>query len=83
LRIHNGTRFTIALLTAVLLFVAVMIIALVILDVVFANSIYKAVGFSFKNPLFYAMTATFVFVGAFKVTYLWRFRNSIGKQFRK
>jgi len=68
-----------------ILFVAVvlMIIALVILHVVFANSIYKAGGFSLKNPLSYAMIGGFLFLVAFKLKYLWRFKNKIGKHFKK
>ena len=68
-----------------ILFVAVgvMIVALVILHVVFANSIYKAVGFSLKNPLSYVMIGFFLLLAAFKLKYLRRFKNSIGKHFKK
>ena len=68
-----------------ILFVAVvsMIIALVILHVVFANSIYKAGGFSLKNPLSYVMIGGFLLLVAFKLKYLWHFKNSIGKHFNK
>ena len=68
-----------------ILFVAVvsMIIALVILHVVFANSIYKAGGFSLKNPLSYVMIGGFLLLVAFKLKYLWRFKNSIGNHFKK
>jgi len=51
-----------------------MIIALVVLHVVFANSVYKAGGFSLKNPLSYVMIGGFLLVIAFKVRYLWRFK---------
>jgi len=76
LRIPKGKRH--------ILFVAVvlMIIALVTLHVVFANSIYKAGGFSVRNPLSYVMIGGFLVLVVFKVAYLWRFKNSIGKQFR-
>ncbi len=60
-----------------------MIIALVILHVVFANSIYKAGGFYLKNPLSYLMIGGFLLLVAFKLKYLWRFKNSIGKHFKK
>ena len=60
-----------------------MIIALVILHVVFANSIYKAVGFSLKNPLSYVMIGFFLLLVAFKLKYLWRFKNSIRKHLKK
>jgi len=63
--------------------VVLMIIALVILHVVFANSIYKAGGFSFKNPLSYVMIGGFLLLVAFKLKYLWRFKNSMGKHFKK
>jgi hypothetical protein len=63
--------------------VVLMIIALVILHVVFANSIYKAGGFSPKNPLSYMMIGGFLLLVAFKLKYLWRFKNSIGKHFKK
>jgi uncharacterized protein (DUF2062 family) len=50
-----------------ILFVAVvsMIIALVILHVALANSIYKAGGFSLKNPLSYVMIGGFLLLAAF------------------
>jgi hypothetical protein len=63
--------------------VVLMTIALVILHVVFANSIYKAGGFSLKNPLSYMMIGGFLLLVAFKLKYLWRFKNSIGKHFKK
>ena len=68
-----------------ILFVAVgsMIIALVILHVVLANSIYKAGGFSLKNPLSYVMIGGFLLIAAFKLKYLWRFKNSIRNHFKK
>ncbi len=68
-----------------ILFVAVllMIIALVILHVVFANSIYKASGFSVKNPLSYVVIGGFLLVAALKLKLLWRFKNSTGKHFKK
>jgi hypothetical protein len=47
-----------------------MTIALVILHVVFANSIYKAGGFSLKNPLSYLMIGGFLLLVAFKLKYL-------------
>jgi hypothetical protein len=63
--------------------VVLMIIALVILHVVFANSIYKAGGFSVKNPLSDVMIGGFLLLVAFKLKYLWRFKKSLGKHFRK
>ena len=66
-----------------LVVVVLMIIALVILHVVFANSIYKAGGFSLKNPLSYVMIGGFLFLVAIKLKYLWRFKSSIGKHFKK
>jgi uncharacterized membrane protein len=63
--------------------VVLMIIALVILHVVFANSMYKAGGFSVKNPLSYVMIGGFLLLAAFKLKYLWRFKNSIGKHFKR
>ncbi len=60
-----------------------MIIALVILHVVFAHSIYKAAGFSVKNPLSYLMIGAFLLLAAFKLKYLWRFKNSIRKHLKK
>jgi hypothetical protein len=50
---------------------------------VFANSIYKAGGFSLKNPLSYVMIGGFLLLVAFKLKYFWRFKNSIGKHFKK
>jgi hypothetical protein len=67
----------------VLVAVVLMIIALVVLHAVAANSIYKTVGFSLKNPLSYLMIAGFLVLLALKVTFLWRFRNSIAKHFKK
>jgi len=60
-----------------ILFVAavLMIIALVVLHLVFANSVYRAGGFSLKNPLSYVMIGGFLLLVAFKVGYLWRFKN--------
>src|SRR5260370_1983016 len=54
-----------------ILFVAVvsMIIALVILHVVFTHSIYKAVGFSLKNPLSYLIIGTFLFLFSSNLNY--------------
>jgi uncharacterized protein (DUF2062 family) len=68
-----------------ILFVAVvsMIIALVILHVALANSIYKAGGFSLKNPLSYVMIGGFLLLAAFKLKYLWRLKNSIRNHFKK
>jgi hypothetical protein len=68
-----------------ILFVAFvsMIIALVILHVVFTNSIYKAGGFSLKNPLSYMMIGGFLLLVAFKLKYLCSFKNSIGKNYKK
>ena len=67
----------------VLVAVVLMIIALVILHAVAANLIYKAAGFSIKNPLSYLMIGGFLVLIAFKLKLLWRFRNSIGKHFKK
>jgi hypothetical protein len=66
-----------------LLFVAPMITALVILHVVFANSIYKAVGFSLKSPYSRWMVGGLLLVAAFKFLYLWRFKSSIQKHLQK
>jgi len=68
-----------------ILFVAVvsMIIALVILHVVFANSIYKAGGFSLKNAISYVMSGGFLLLVRFKLKYLWRFKRRIGNHFKK
>ncbi len=63
--------------------VVLMIIVLVTLHVVFANSIYKAGGFSVRNPLSYVVIGGFLLLVAFKVRYLWHFKNSIEKQFKK
>ena len=63
--------------------VVLMIIALVFLRVVFANSIYKAGGFSLKNPLSYVMIGGFLLLVAFKLKYLWRFKNTMWKHFKK
>jgi hypothetical protein len=63
--------------------VVLIIIALVILHVVFAHSIYKAGGFSVKNPLSYLMIGGFLLLVAFKLKYLLRFKNRIGKHFKK
>jgi hypothetical protein len=61
--------------------VVLIIIALVILHVVFAHSINKAGGFSVN--LSYLMIGGFLLLVAFKLKYLWRFKNSIGKHFKK
>jgi hypothetical protein len=61
----------------------VMIIALVILHVVSANSIYKAVGFSLKSPYSRWMIGSLLLVAAFKLLYLWRFKSGIGKHLQK
>jgi hypothetical protein len=53
-----------------------MIIALVILHAVAANSIYKALGFSVKNLLSYLMIGGFVVLLAFKLKLLWRFKTA-------
>ena len=50
--------------------VVLMIIVLVTLHVVFANSIYKAGGFSVRNPLSYVGIDEFLLLVAFKVRYL-------------
>jgi ferredoxin-NADP reductase len=68
---------------SVLVAVVLMIIAFVILHALAANSIYKAGGFSLKNPLSYLMIGGFLVVAAFKLTYLWRFKRGIGKHFKK
>jgi uncharacterized protein (DUF2062 family) len=77
LGILKGKRHT------VLVVVVLMIIALVILHAVAVNSIYRAVGFSLKNPLSYLMIGGVLVLIAFKLKLLWRFRNSIGKHFKK
>jgi hypothetical protein len=61
---------------------ALMIVALVILHLVFARSIYKAGGFSVKNPLSYVMVSGFLLLAAFKLKYLWRFKSGIGNTSR-
>jgi hypothetical protein len=68
-----------------ILFVAfvVMIIALVILHVVLASSIYKAGGFSLKSPYSYWMIGGFLVVATFKLLYLWRFKSIIRKHLQK
>ncbi len=66
----------------VLVGVVLMIIAFVILHAVAAHSIYKAGGFSLKNPLSYLMIGGLLVVAAFKLTYLWRFKRSKGKHFK-
>jgi hypothetical protein len=63
--------------------VVLMIIALGMLHGVAANSIYKSVKFSLKNPLSYLMIAGFLVLLAFKLKLLCRFRSSLGKHFRK
>ena len=63
--------------------VVLMIIALVVLHVVVAKSIYKVGRFSLKNPLSYVMIGGLLLLVAFKVRYLWRFKNNIGKHFKK
>ena len=77
LRILKGKRHV------VLVAVVLMILALVVLHAVAADSIYKTVGFSLKNPLSYLMIAGFLVLLAVKATFLWRFRNSIAKHFKK
>ena len=67
---------------SVLVAAAFLIIAFVILHSVAANSIYKAGGFSLKNPLSYLMISAFLAVAAFKLTYLWRFKRGKGKHFK-
>jgi len=58
-----------------LVVVVLMIIAVVVLHVGFANSIYKAAGFSLKNPLSYMMIGGFLLLLAFKVRYLWTLKS--------
>jgi hypothetical protein len=87
-RIFHGRALGILKGKRHILFVAVvsMIIALVILDVVFANSIYKAGRFSLKNPLSYVMIDGFLLLLGLKLKYLWGlvgFKNSIRKHFKK
>jgi hypothetical protein len=68
-----------------ILFVAfvVMIIALVILHAVLANSIYKAVAFSLKGSHSRWLIGGVLLVAAFKLFYLWRFKSSIQKHLQK
>jgi hypothetical protein len=54
-----------------------MIIVLETLHVVFANSIYKAGGFSVRNPLSYVVIGGFLLLVAFKVRYLGSARESV------
>jgi hypothetical protein len=61
---------------------ALMIVAFVILHLVFARSIYKAGGFSVKNPFSYVMVSGFLLLAAFKLKYLRRFKSGIGKYFK-
>ena len=68
---------------SVLVAVVLMIIAFVILHAVAAHSIYKAGGFSLRNPYSYVMIGGFLVVAAFKLTYLWRFKRGKGKRFKK
>jgi len=68
---------------SVLVAVVLMIIAFVILHAVAAQSIYKAGGFSLKNPLSYLMIGGFLVIAAFKLTYLWHFKRGKGKHFKK
>ncbi len=63
--------------------VVLLIIAFVLLHAVAANLIYKAGGFSAKNPLFYMMMGGFLLLAAFKLKYLWRFKNGIRNHFKK
>src|SRR6266478_6111341 len=58
--------------------VVLMIVAFVILHVMAAHSIYRAGGFSLKNPLSYLMLGGFLVGAAFKLTYLWRFKRAKG-----
>jgi hypothetical protein len=68
-----------------ILFVAavLIIVALIILHLASIHSIYKAGGFSIKNRLSYMMIGSFVFLFAFKLKFLWRFKNNIRKYFKK
>jgi hypothetical protein len=77
LGILKGKRH-ILFVTAVL-----MTVALVILHLGFAHSIYKACGFSVKAPFSYVMIGGFLLLAAFKLKYFWRFKNSVGKYFKK
>ena len=63
--------------------VVLMIIAFVILHAVAAHSIYKASGFSLKNPYSYWVMGGLLVAAAFKLTYLWRFKRGKGKHFKK
>jgi uncharacterized membrane protein len=63
--------------------VASLIVALVFLHVVFANSIYKAGGFSLKDPLSLVMIGGFLVLAAFKIKYLRRSKNSSGKHIKR
>jgi hypothetical protein len=63
--------------------VVLMIVVLAILHGVFAHAMYKAGGFSLKNPVSYLMIAVFLVIAAFKLRFLWRFKNRIGKHFKK
>jgi hypothetical protein len=67
----------------VIVAVVSLIIALVLLHIVAANSIYKAGGFSLKNPLSYLMMGGFLLVGAVKLTYLWRVKHGKRNHFKK
>jgi hypothetical protein len=55
--------------------VVLMIIAFVILHAMAANSIFKAGGFSVKNPYSYLMIGSFLVLAAFKLTYLWHVKH--------
>jgi hypothetical protein len=66
----------------IVLVVASMIVALFILHAVAAHSIYKAFGFSLKNPLSYLMVGGFLVLIAFKLKLVWHFKNSIRKHFK-
>ena len=68
---------------SVLVAVVLMIIAFVILHAVAANSMYKAGGFSLKNPYSYWMMGGLLILAAFKLTYLWRFKHGKVKYFKK
>jgi hypothetical protein len=84
-RTVHGRGFSILKGKRHIVFVAVvlLIVALVILHVAFANSIYKASGFSLKSPYSYWMMGGLLVVVAFKLFYFWRFKNSIGRHFKK
>jgi len=68
-----------------ILFVAavLMIVAFVIQHLVLAHSIYKAGGFSVENPFSHVMIGGFLLLAAIKLKYLWRFKSSIAKHFKK